>query len=136
MAGDLSPSNWELTTASCHHLDFHAQSQHVNQFISSSWVPIFCVFFTEIFPSLYMSWCFHFTSSFMMSGHKNVPAPTAALSEKLEYLQWLTRLKDIQFESELVLIVSFPLCLSENTCSNPTPLSFKYQIEFTSFFLS
>ena len=35
-----------------------------------------------------------------------------------------------------MLIIRFPLCISENTCLNTKPLRFKYQIEFTSLFLS
>ena len=72
---------------------------------------------------------------FTMSGQKIKPAPTALLSEKLEYLWWLTRLKDIQFKSELMSI-NFPLCFSEKKAFYSNCLRFKHQIEFTRPLLS
>ena len=57
-----------------------------------------------------------------------IPTPTAALSEKLEYPQWLTRLKDIQFKSELMSIINLPIYLSQNNVFKSNSVRFKYII--------
>ena len=71
-----------------------------------------------------------------MSGQKIILALTATLSENLEYLLWLTRLEDIQFESELMSIISFPLKYSVKKVFNSSSLRFKHQLEFTSLLLT